>query len=439
MGHDPQADDDAWIEQVVKVAGALGFNQMRLRWKLMRWQDGRRKARNRREQRLAHIRYQHKTCPECSAVQDRDEPVCTRCGAKLPRRGMQVLQRIGLTAPQALSVSTVLAIALLGVYFEMWIAAGGGLRSPSGALLVGFGGHLPGLTADEPWRLVTAMFLHAGLWHLGFNLIAIASIGPRIEELYGRWTMLALFVITGTLANVGSEQMGLAGVGIGASGGVMGLIGVAAGHGQRAGTTAGHALRNDMLKWAAYTIVIGIGIGADNWAHAFGVLTGAAFGYAVWPGAWRRPRLLGVRAPIELLGVVATVGALAIICTRTPPAPSPALPTEEWAGRDEEPVNSAEALAPYIAICRQYDTDPTGALAAARALGARSFVTAPDAAFIQEMCDMLYQLRDQCGRGSNGLGGSSAPARATQRASCDAVLPGLSELPERRAHTGSGQ
>src|SRR5579859_7941352 len=82
MGIEPQPDDDAWIEKVVEVAGSLGFNKMRLRWKLLRWSENRRKSRRRREQWFTHVRYEHKTCPECGAVHDKAEPVCTRCGAK---------------------------------------------------------------------------------------------------------------------------------------------------------------------------------------------------------------------------------------------------------------------------------------------------------------------------------------------------------------------
>lgn len=332
---EPRPDDDAWIEKVVGVAGALGFNRMRVRWKLIRWQESRRKARRWREQRITHIRYEHKTCPECGAVQDRNEAICTSCGARLGSRGAQVLQRIGLSMPRALSMSTVLALALLAVYFRVWIAAGGGLGSPAAALLHDFGGRSQRATAGEPWRVLTAIFLHAGLMHLGFNLIAIATIGPRIEEIYGRLTMLAVFVITGALAAAGSDLMGLVGVGIGASGGVMGLVGAAAGHGQRTGTTAGRALRNDMVKWAAYTVLFGFMIHADNWAHVFGALTGAAFGYAVRPGVWKRRGLVAVRAATQLAGAAGAIAALAIIFTRSPTPPREMAP----------PVDPAQAAA----------------------------------------------------------------------------------------------
>ena len=57
------------------------------------------------------------------------------------------------------------------------------------------------------------MLLHGGLLHLLFNLLAIASVGPRIEELYGRATMLGLLIVTGdhesgglTIEEVGSDD-----------------------------------------------------------------------------------------------------------------------------------------------------------------------------------------------------------------------------------------
>jgi hypothetical protein len=144
----------------------------------------RRKAARHREQQLEHIRYRHKTCETCGAVQDREATTCSRCEAKLGRRGFQVARRIGLGIPEALSISTLLALAMIAVYVRVLIAAGGGLGSPGGGLLVDFGGHWSPVVAEERLRLVTAIFLHAGLWHLGFNQLAIATIGPH-QALYG--------------------------------------------------------------------------------------------------------------------------------------------------------------------------------------------------------------------------------------------------------------
>lgn len=384
-------DDDAWIEKVVNVAGNLGFNKMRLRWKLIRWQDKRKKAANLREQQKLHIGYAHKTCGECGAIQDKDEAVCTACGAKLGKRAFQVLGRLGILAPVAISMSTLLAIGILVAYARVWVAAGGGFGSPSGYLLVDFGGRWPPLISAEPWRLLTAVFLHAGLLHLAFNILAIASVGPQIEELYGRATMIGMFVITGVLANVGALQVGKLAVGIGASGGLMGLIGIIAGYGQRLGTARGRGLRDAMLKWSAYTIIFGFVVGADNWAHLFGLIGGAAFGFLVRPEVWRRRALIPARLLIGLIGAVGTLGAIAIILTRT------AQPIDEARGSSE---GMNEVVDGYIAVCTAYyANDVPRAVAAAKQL-AEAYEGAPsheyDEAVVDAMCDGIQQMRVTC-------------------------------------------
>jgi rhomboid protease GluP len=417
-GSGPERDDDAWIERIVNIAGDLGFNKMRLRWKLIRWQDRRRRKARVREQMVTHITYAHKTCHECGAVQDKGEAVCTRCGGKLGTRGFQVLERIGLAVPVPLSMSTLLAVAILVAYGRVWVAAGGGLSAPHGALLVHFGGRWPPLMSAEPWRLVTAMFLHAGLLHLGFNIVAIATAGPRIEEVYGRATMLGLFIVTGVLANLATLLVGPLAVGVGASGGVMGLIAAAAGHGHRAGTSHGRAQRDAMLKWCAYTFVFGFAMGADNWAHLFGALTGAAFGLAVKPEAWTRRALFPLRTAIGLVGFVATFGAVMIIVTRTP---SPPDETREAPGSavDQRALENS-----YIDICTKlYAGDTKGAIATSTRRFTSSGGGEPSIEISEQvivgMCDAMQQLRDDCKAGSAGA----------DRELCETSMTALDRLP----------
>ncbi len=307
-----------WIERVVKLAAAVGMNPTRVRWKLIRWQEQRRRGRRRLEQRLDHIRYEHKICHQCGAIQDRDARVCTSCEARLGGRGVAMLRRFGILAPQAVSVSTLLALAIMAVYVRVFVAPGGGLGAPSGALLLDFGAQWELGRPDEPWRLLTAMFLHIGLWHLAFNLIAVATVGPQIEKIYGRLTMLFVFIATGVLANIASGMIQPDVLSAGASGGLCGLIGAAVGYGHRLGTSGGRLIRNDMLKWIAYTIIFGFAVHANNWAHAVGALTGATFGYTVTPRVWTRRSLLPIRVIAKVIGVAATIGAVAIILTRTP-------------------------------------------------------------------------------------------------------------------------
>jgi rhomboid protease GluP len=313
------SEERDWVDRVVKVGGALGLNEVKLRFKLQRFQRQREQARRRREQRREHVQYQHKTCDACGAVQDRDERVCGRCGEPLSSRRRQVIRRIGLSMPQLASVSTLLGIAIVIVYVRLTIAAGGAgdLFNLPIRTLYEFGGHFaPAVAAGEWWRWVTAIFLHAGIWHIGFNLLALSVIGPRVEELYGRLMTPLLFMTTGALASIGSGLASPDGLGVGASGAIMGLVGVAAGWGQRQGTTPGKELRNDMLKWSVYVFFFGFLIGADNWAHLFGLLSGAAVGYLVSPELLRRPAARPLVTVLAGIGILAAAGTFLLVMSR---------------------------------------------------------------------------------------------------------------------------
>jgi hypothetical protein len=172
---------------------------------------------------------------------------------------------------------------------------------------------------------------------------------------------------------------------------VCGLIGAAAGYGQRLGTTRGRTIRNDMVKWFAYTIVFGFAVGANNWAHLGGAVAGAALGYAMRPQTWKLPALLPLRVVVKLAGVAATVTALVIILTRSP--------TPASTGADSQTAR----LDLVAQICRVERVDPP----AARALYVTTFTQLGlgDQTFVDvaEMCKGMLGVRDACKHGQADL------------------------------------
>lgn len=76
------------------------------------------------------------------------------------------------------------------------------------------------------WRLVAACFSHINLIHLFSNMIALAYIGSILEARVGKWNFLALYIITGICASLASIGYRYEGLGVGASGAIMGLFGV---------------------------------------------------------------------------------------------------------------------------------------------------------------------------------------------------------------------
>ncbi len=58
----------------------------------------------------------------------------------------------------------------------------------------------------QPWRFVTAIFLHGSLLHIGFNMWVLMDLAPTIEELYGSARFLFIFIATGAFGYVVSSR-----------------------------------------------------------------------------------------------------------------------------------------------------------------------------------------------------------------------------------------
>ncbi len=304
-----------WIDWVVKAAAFFGANPVRLRWKLLSWRDSMGRAKNRGQSTVEHITYEHKVCPHCGSLQDKGRKVCSDCGKGLSPRFWEILRRLGFTLPKFGSVTGLITAVCVAAYVRLVVyQGGGGLMSFDIDTLMRFGAHYPPYVwAGQWWRLSTAILLHAGLWHILFNLMALQQIGPTLEEIFGRGRILFYFMVTGILANVGSEILGLHAPAIGASGALMGLMGLAAGWGQKDGSPMGRNVRDLMVKWTLYTIVFGFMIGADNGAHISGFVCGGVIGLIAKPSySWSHHNSLWVKIQ-TFLGAVLFAGTALLV------------------------------------------------------------------------------------------------------------------------------
>lgn len=102
---------------------------------------------------------------------------------------------------------------------------GDGARWNLEAVLALFG---PAVAAGEWYRLVTSGFVHFGLIHLAFNMLALYRFGGLFESTYGRLPFAGLFVaslLAGSFGALLASPQALSG---GASGAVFGIVGAAA-------------------------------------------------------------------------------------------------------------------------------------------------------------------------------------------------------------------
>ncbi len=70
----------------------------------------------------------------------------------------------------------------------------------------------------EVWRVVTPIFLHFGVWHLFFNMMALMMFGDQIETRKGTWRLALIVAVAAIAGNVGQF--------FGAGGGFGGMSGV---------------------------------------------------------------------------------------------------------------------------------------------------------------------------------------------------------------------
>ena len=136
------------------------------------------------------------------------------------------------------------------------------------------------IIAGEYWRLVTAMFLHGSIIHLGFNLYALYILGRRVERFFGSLRFLALFLIAGIAGNLFSFAFTEA-PSLGSSTAIFGLLGAEGvfiyQHRKLFGEQFRVALRQ-IIQVALGNLVIGWLIpGIDNMGHIGGLIGGALY------------------------------------------------------------------------------------------------------------------------------------------------------------------
>src|SRR6185295_16959168 len=150
---------------------------------------------------------------------------------------------------------------------------------PRSLFLFGESGALPVFGAGRWWTVITAGWLHGGLLHIFFNLMAIRQLAPPTSDVYGPSRMVIIYTIAGvtgftasTLAQTFLPALaGHALFTVGASAPICGLLGALLYYGKRGGSS----MVSDQAKsWIASLVVMGfIMRGIDNWAH-FGGLVG---------------------------------------------------------------------------------------------------------------------------------------------------------------------
>ena len=145
-------------------------------------------------------------CPACGTLVGATATKCHQCGASMTFSFAAASRSLSRWMPQTSPVTYAMLTICCVMYALSFVitmkfsggeGAGGGLMNLGGiATQVNYrlGASLPlAYNISQPWRFVTAIFLHGGLLHIGFNMWVLMDIGPMVEELYGSARYLFLY------------------------------------------------------------------------------------------------------------------------------------------------------------------------------------------------------------------------------------------------------
>jgi membrane associated rhomboid family serine protease len=135
-----------------------------------------------------------------------------------------------------------------------------------------------GVAEGEWYRLVTSMFTHQEIWHIGFNMLGLWWLGGPLEAALGRARYLALYLASGLAGGALTYLLAApTTASLGASGAIFGLFGATGALVRRL-----NADMRPVIALLVINLVFTFGWHNIAWqAHIGGLVAGAVIGYAM--------------------------------------------------------------------------------------------------------------------------------------------------------------
>lgn len=220
-----------------------------------------------------------------------------------PRRRPAAVSAVRIAVNSGAPVATWSIIALCVVVFIVQYLTGGPSNGAATMALLDYSPWVPA----EPWRMLTALFIHASFIHIGLNMFSLYIFGPILERMLGRTRFVVLYLLSGFGGSLAVLLIDPSLPVLGASGALFGLF------------TAFFVIQrglggngNSLLVLIAINLVIGFipGLNIAWQAHVGGLVVGAVVGLV-----FMRTRRVDRRTAqiLLLLGVAVGLVALTIL------------------------------------------------------------------------------------------------------------------------------
>ncbi|WP_243640412.1 rhomboid family intramembrane serine protease [Nocardioides jejuensis] len=283
-----------------------------------------------RETHISCQRCERPICPDCmrSAAVGFQCPECVKDGARQTRSGRSAYGGARVANPSltsgvliAINAAVWLLITATGGAASLWAArlsliprascvqGGGSYPTATEATCPPTATWIHGVADGAWWQLVTSMFTHVEVMHIGFNMLALWFLGPQLELALGRARFVALYLLSGLGGSLAVYWLAPTYTStLGASGAIFGLM--------AALLVVAFKVRGDVqsiLGWIGINAVITvIGRGSISWqGHLGGFLGGLAL-MAVFAFAPKGPQRAAWQWGGVALYAVVVVGGLAL-------------------------------------------------------------------------------------------------------------------------------
>ena len=238
-------------------------------------------------------------CPDCMTT--------TSVGMRCPECARQKTKTVSPFARQDPALTYVFMGICIAVFIAELATGGtfGEARNSEAAL---DGAVRKAFVADgDFWRILTAGFLHADITHLLFNMLSLYILGTMLEPEMGRVRFGIVYVVAILAGSLGIIVLDPNGGGLGASGGVFGLMGAGLVLMWARGFSV-NPMENGLALWLGLNLFLSFRPGISLAGHLGGLAGGALIALVLFVLA-PRLRLRG-RAP-EMLAVAVGAGVAA--------------------------------------------------------------------------------------------------------------------------------
>ncbi len=235
-------------------------------------------------------------CPECANQRTKARTMGSVAGSGEPTLTYLLI---------GINVLVFLGAALGGAS----ATGGGGL---GGSQLLTDGALSRAAVADgEYWRIVTAGFLHAGFFHLLFNMLSLWILGSLLEPAVGRMRFALIYFVSLLCGSFGALLLEPDGLTVGASGAIFGLMAAAAVFARNRGLSL---MESGLGIWIVLNLVITFTVPNISIGGHIGGLIGGGLAALVLFDLGDQVRLPQLAAPLicGALGLVALAGSIAV-------------------------------------------------------------------------------------------------------------------------------